>query len=69
MDKNSAYFHRWRALNSVHIVGQRKSSPSGRALPGELKEMDVIIGKKDQLIPPLAYPEPSQVWKLIRTGD
>jgi len=69
MDKNQAFFHRWRALNSVHILGQRKTSSSGKALPGELKEMDAIIEKKDQKIGPLAFPAPSQVWKLVRTGD
>lgn len=63
--KNRMFFHRWRALNSVHIVGQRKSSPSGRALPAELLEMDKILRKKDAAIPALAAPPPSQVWKLV----
>ena len=68
-DKNKRFFYRWRALNSVHIVGQRKTSPSGKDLPGELKKMDVNIKEKEKAIPPLAKPPSSQVWKLVRSGD
>ena len=37
-DKNLQFIYSWRALNQVHIVGERRSSPSGRALPAELAQ-------------------------------
>ena len=35
-DKNLQFTYGWKALNQVHIVGERKHSPSGQALPEEL---------------------------------
>ncbi|MHC4995296.1 MAG: SGNH/GDSL hydrolase family protein, partial [Planctomycetota bacterium] len=63
-EKNDDFFHRWRALNTVHIVGQRKSSPAGQALPGELLEMDKIIEGKEARLGAGAAPAPSQTWTL-----
>ncbi|MDC0325127.1 SGNH/GDSL hydrolase family protein [bacterium] len=37
-DKNLQFTYGWKALNQVHIVGERKHSPSGQALPEELIE-------------------------------
>lgn len=39
-DKNLQFTYSWKALNQVHIVGERRKSPSGRALPGELIEFN-----------------------------
>lgn len=36
VDKNDQFFYSWKALNQVHIVGERRTSPSGQAIPGEL---------------------------------
>ncbi len=35
-DKNLQFTYSWKALNQVHIVGERRASPSGQALPDEL---------------------------------
>ena len=32
-DKNLQFTYSWKALNQVHIVGERKKSPAGAALP------------------------------------
>ena len=35
-DKNQQFTYSWKALNQVHIVGERRSSASGRSLPEEV---------------------------------
>jgi hypothetical protein len=35
-DKNQQFTYSWKALNQVHIVGERRSSPSGKSLPEEV---------------------------------
>lgn len=49
-DKNQQWVYGWKALNQVHIVGERKSSPSGRALPGEIVEFKRLADQKDQAL-------------------
>ncbi len=63
-DKNLQYTYSWKALNQVHIVGERKQSPSGRALPGEVieflriaKERAKGLGQGTRL--------KTRVWKLL----
>tara|TARA_A100001037_G_C15132919_1_gene629576 strand:- start:1014 stop:2237 length:1224 start_codon:yes stop_codon:yes gene_type:complete len=46
-DKNLHFVYSWKALNQVHIVGERRRSPSGRALPGELMEFNRMAQQKD----------------------
>jgi len=46
-EKNLNFIYSWKALNQVHIVGERRKSPSGRALPGEIKEFNKIANAKD----------------------
>ena len=41
-DKNLQFLYGWKALNQVHIVGERRSSASGRALPAEQKAFDQL---------------------------
>jgi hypothetical protein len=64
-DKNLQWIYSWKALNQVHIVGERKSSPSGRALPAELVEFGRIAERKDEALrtaaPPLVR---SREWRL-----
>ena len=46
-DKNLQFVYSWKALNQVHIVGERRKSPSGRALPEEVIEFNRLANKKD----------------------
>lgn len=64
-DKNLQFTYSWKALNQVHIVGERRSSPSGRALPGEViqfselaKERDANLAKRIRLA--------TRQWRLSR---
>jgi len=46
-DKNLQFIYSWKALNQVHIVGERRNSPSGRALPAEILEFKALANEKD----------------------
>lgn len=46
-DKNVNFVYSWKALNQVHIVGERRKSNSGRALPAEVIEFNKIANQKD----------------------
>ena len=49
-DKNLQFTYSWKALNQVHIVGERRSSPSGRSLPAEvIKFHELATGKEKEL--------------------
>ena len=61
-EKNLKYFHGWRALNQVHIVGQRKKSPSGRALPAELVEWFRIATEQDERLSNISDPSKNERW-------
>lgn len=64
-DKNQQFIYGWKALNQVHIVGERKASPSGQALPAELIEFKRLADQKDQVlrasIPPSTL---AREWRL-----
>ena len=47
-DKNLQFTYSWKALNQVHIVGERRSSPSGRALPEEVVAFRRLADQKDE---------------------
>lgn len=47
IEKNTHFTYGWKALNQVHIVGERRSSPSGRALPAEVKQFNQMSKEKD----------------------
>ncbi|MBT5926491.1 MAG: SGNH/GDSL hydrolase family protein [Verrucomicrobia bacterium] len=47
-DKNLQFTYGWKALNQVHIVGERKHSPSGRALPDELVEFYKLTEQREE---------------------
>ena len=49
-DKNLQFTYSWKALNQVHIVGERRSSPSGRALPAEVKEFNKLANQRDEAL-------------------
>ena len=46
-EKNINFVYSWKALNQVHIVGERRKSASGRALPGEVIEFNKIANRRD----------------------
>ncbi len=65
-DKNLQFIYSWKALNQVHIVGERRSSPSGKELPKEIiefnrlaNELDKTLGKQPELR--------TRQWRVSRT--
>ena len=46
-DKNLQFTYSWKALNQVHIVGERRKSPSGRELPKEVIEFNNLAKERD----------------------
>ena len=46
-DKNLQFTYSWKALNQVHIVGERRSSPSGKRLPQEVIEFNDLANHRD----------------------
>lgn len=50
IDKNLQFIYGWKALNQVHIVGERRHSPSGRALPGEIVEFNNLTNQADKAL-------------------
>ncbi len=46
-EKNVNFVYSWKALNQVHIVGERRTSASGRALPAEVIEFKRLADQKD----------------------
>lgn len=62
-DKNLQFTYGWKALNQVHIVGERKSSPSGRALPAEVIEFNKLAKQKDAALR-VGVELKTRVWKL-----
>ncbi len=49
-DKNLQFTYSWKALNQVHIVGERRTSPSGRALPAEVVEFYQLAEQREQAL-------------------
>ena len=64
-DKNLQFTYSWKALNQVHIVGERKKSPAGAALPNEVIRFNELAILKDAQLRE-ARPAKSREWKLIR---
>lgn len=62
-DKNLQFTYSWKALNQVHIVGERRSSPSGRALPAEVIEFNKLANQRDEEIRALPKLKTRQ-WRL-----
>ncbi|MCO8123481.1 SGNH/GDSL hydrolase family protein [Stieleria sp. TO1_6] len=64
-DKNLQFTYSWKALNQVHIVGERKGSPSGRALPSEVIEFNKIANERDAKLR-LGMQLQTRDWRLNR---
>ena len=47
-DKNRQFVYSWKALNQVHIVGERKKSASGQALPAEVIAFNELTKQRDK---------------------
>lgn len=47
IEKNTDFTYSWKALNQVHIVGERRSSRSGRALPAEVEQFKQMGEEKE----------------------
>ena len=46
-DKNLQFTYSWKAHNQVHIVGERRKSPSGRELPKEGIDFNTLAEERD----------------------
>tara|TARA_R110002049_G_scaffold72490_6_gene187386 strand:+ start:68923 stop:70176 length:1254 start_codon:yes stop_codon:yes gene_type:complete len=62
-DKNLQFTYSWKALNQVHIVGERRTSPSGRALPAEVIEFNRIADQRDQELRAHVQPQ-TRRWRI-----
>lgn len=67
-DKNVQFTYSWKALNQVHIVGERRSSPSGRALPAEVIEFEKLANQRDQTLREKRKVK-TREWRLFRQND
>ncbi len=63
-DKNLQFIYSWKALNQVHIVGERRHSPSGRTLPAEVIEFKEISERKEAALDRGAILN-TREWRLI----
>ncbi|MEM7014693.1 MAG: SGNH/GDSL hydrolase family protein [Verrucomicrobiota bacterium] len=62
-DKNQQFIYSWKALNQVHIVGERRKSPAGQALPAEVIEFNKLAEQRDRQLQD-GLPLKTRVWKL-----
>lgn len=62
-DKNLQFTYSWKALNQVHIVGERRKSNSGRALPAEIIEFNRLAEEREQALRDLLETK-VRTWKL-----
>ncbi len=67
-DKNRQFVYSWKAYNQVHIVGERRNSPSGQALPGEVIEFNNITKARDAELRDSIELKTRQ-WRLARVSD
>jgi hypothetical protein len=64
-DKNLHFTYSWKALNQVHIVGERKKSPAGAALPDEVVRFNELTILRDAELRETRSPK-TRKWQLIR---
>lgn len=67
-DKNINFIYSWKALNQVHIVGERRKSRSGQSLPGEVIEFNEIAKQKDKALS-AGIALKTREWRLIPVGS
>lgn len=67
-DKNLQFTYSWKALNQVHIVGERRTSPSGKELPAEVKRFNELANElDDKLRKPIELK--TRQWSVSRVGE
>ncbi|MGJ8643290.1 MAG: SGNH/GDSL hydrolase family protein [Luteolibacter sp.] len=66
-DKNLQFLYNWKALNQVHIVGERKRSPSGKSLPSEQEKFNELAKEQEASLRKPREPKTRQ-WKLTAHG-
>lgn len=67
-DKNLQFTYSWKALNQVHIVGERKKSNSGRALPAEVIAFHKLAREKEAFLKG-GLKLKTRTWRLVRNPD
>lgn len=67
-DKNLQFVYSWKALNQVHIVGERKRSPSGQALPAEVIEFNKLAKERDAALAP-GIELKTREWRLVPSSQ
>ncbi|NND99707.1 MAG: SGNH/GDSL hydrolase family protein [Pirellulaceae bacterium] len=67
-DKNLQFTYSWKALNQVHIVGERKQSPSGKELPKEVIEFDRLAHQREEALRK-GVQRKSRQWRISRIGN
>jgi hypothetical protein len=63
-DKNLQFTYSFKALNQVHIVGERKTSDSGKALPAELIEFNKLANEREKALRS-GVPGTNRTWELV----
>ncbi|GAB5559004.1 MAG: hypothetical protein SynsKO_06510 [Synoicihabitans sp.] len=66
IEKNQQFTYGWKALNQVHIVGERRHSPSGRALPAEQVEFIKLAREREEELRGQTMGKTRQ-WRLVPT--
>ena len=64
-DKNLQFTYSWKALNQVHIVGERRKSASGKDLPEEVIAFRKLAEEKEKLLRFGIKPK-TREWRLER---
>ena len=64
-EKNQLFVYSWKALNQVHIVGERRKSASGRALPAEVMEFKNLADQMDKSLEG-GIKLKTREWRLVR---
>ncbi len=65
--KNLQFTYSWKALNQVHIVGERRTSPSGRALPKEVIEFNNLANRSDAALRN-GIELKTRLWRVVRVA-
>ena len=69
VDKNDHFVYGWKALNTVHIVGERRKSKSGQSLPAEIKTFYQMVDERDGKLDSLHPSERTQLWRLVANPE
>lgn len=67
-DKNLQFTYSWKALNQVHIVGERRGSPSGKSLPEEVIEFNRLANNLDKILSK-GIELKSRQWRISRISN